>query len=91
MQNEKNQNLNILPSTPIISNNNNVNNNLPIEKVTTSSQPLSPRSISDRLKQPKLQQKLNENLKAKSPEPPTPSPIIQEEKIRAPVVKQSEC
>lgn len=41
-----------------------------IEKVQ-SPQQLSPRSISDRLKQPKLQQKLNEatQLKAKSPEP----------------------
>lgn len=30
---------------------------------------LSPRSISDRLRQPKLQQKLSEEVKAKSPEP----------------------
>lgn len=40
--------------------------------------PLSPRSISDRLKQPKLQQKLSEAQKSLSPEPPTsPTPIQQ--------------
>ncbi|CAG9861325.1 unnamed protein product [Phyllotreta striolata] len=46
----------------------------PVEKDKPSAQ-LSPRSISDRLKQPKLQQKINEaNAKCSSPEPPV-SPL----------------
>ena len=48
-----------------------------IERAPPPPQPtqLSPRSISDRLKQPKLQQKLSEAQKSLSPEPPTsPTP-----------------
>ncbi|XP_044762675.1 uncharacterized protein LOC123319800 [Coccinella septempunctata] len=96
LQNEKNQNMNnVQPPTPIISNdNNNLNNNVPVpEKVPVQPQPLSPRSISDRLKQPKLQQKLNETLKAKSPEPPVqqslPSLSVPEDKNRGSNMKQT--
>lgn len=46
----------------------------PAEKEKPPTQ-LSPRSISDRLKQPKLQQKMNEaHAKSLSPEPPV-SPV----------------
>lgn len=51
-----------------------------IERPIIPSAQLSPRSISDRLKQPKLnQQKINEaQAKSLSPEPPTlsPTPVI---------------
>ncbi|KAL3270732.1 hypothetical protein HHI36_021257 [Cryptolaemus montrouzieri] len=85
LQNEKNQTLNINTSNvaPIPINNNEIDN-VTIEKAVP--QQLSPRSISDRLKQPKLQQKLNESLKPKSPEPPVQQilpQVPQEDKIKA--------
>lgn len=59
-----------------------------IEKVQNAQ--LSPKSISDRLKQPKMQQKLNE-LKNKSPEPVVEEKgaIDEQEKTKAKLTKQN--
>lgn len=60
-----------------------------IEKVQNAQ--LSPKSISDRLKQPKIQQKLNE-LKNKSPEPPIDEKgaIDEQEKTKMKLTKECE-